>query len=219
MCRDRRAPTWIRWDAPGTGSYVLIAASAGHQPQASTIVVTGEPLAYDVLLTGTRCLAGVVRSADGGTPVADAVVIMTDVRGEVRATERTDVLGEFTVTRLVPGPVTFAASSPKHRPLAQVVEIGGAGTTRVELELRPGARVRGTVCGGGAPLSDALVTLVDAAGNVVATTRTGVDGGVRLLRPGLRRVHGHRDRLPAPGGTADGPGRGGTADGPGRGRG
>ncbi|MFJ7291691.1 MFS transporter [Streptomyces collinus] len=163
-------------DAPGAGSYVLIAASEGHQPQASTIVVTGEPLAYDVLLSGTSGLAGVVRSADGGTPVADAVVIMTDVRGEVLATERTDVLGEFTVTGLVPGPVTLAAGSPKHRPLAQVVEIGRAGTTRVELELRPGAQVRGTVCGGGAPLSDALVTLVDAAGNVVATTRTGIDG-------------------------------------------
>ncbi|MFJ5729869.1 carboxypeptidase-like regulatory domain-containing protein [Streptomyces paradoxus] len=30
--------------------------------------------------------------------------------------------------------------------------------------------------GGGAPLSGARVTLVDAAGNVVATTRTGLDG-------------------------------------------
>ncbi|MFI8894846.1 MFS transporter [Streptomyces paradoxus] len=163
-------------DAPGAGSYVLIAASEGYQPQASTIVVDGEPVAYDVLLSGTSGLAGVVRSADGGTPVAEAVVIMTDVRGEVLATARTDVLGEFTVTDLVPGPVTLAVSSPKHRPLAQVVEIGGAGTTRVELELRPGAQVRGTVRGGGAPLSDALVTLVDAAGNVVATTRTGLDG-------------------------------------------
>uniref|UniRef100_UPI003570E775 MSCRAMM family protein n=1 Tax=Streptomyces lomondensis TaxID=68229 RepID=UPI003570E775 len=101
---------------------------------------------------------------------------MTDVRGDVLATGRTDVLGEFTVTDLVPGPVTLAVSSPKHRPLAQVVEVGGAGTARVELELRPGAQVRGTVRGGGAPLGDARVTLVDAAGNVVATTLTGVDG-------------------------------------------
>ncbi|MET9577085.1 MFS transporter [Streptomyces massasporeus] len=163
-------------DAPGAGSYVLIASSEGYQPQASTIVVAGEPVAYDVLLSGTSGLAGVVRSADGGTPVAEAVVIVTDVRGEVLATGRTDVLGEFTVTDLVPGPVTLAVNSPKHRPLAQVVEIGAAGTTRVELELRPGAQVRGTVRGGGAPLSDARVTLVDAAGNVVATTRTGLDG-------------------------------------------
>ncbi|MFI6807563.1 MFS transporter [Streptomyces luteogriseus] len=163
-------------DAPGAGSYVLIASSEGYQPQASTIVVAGEPVAYDVLLSGASGLAGVVRSADGGTPVAEAVVIVTDVRGEVLATGRTDVLGEFTVTDLVPGAVTLAVNSPKHRPLAQVVEIGGAGTTRVELELRPGAQVRGTVRGGGTPLSDARVTLVDAAGNVVATTRTGLDG-------------------------------------------
>ncbi|MFJ2930133.1 MFS transporter [Streptomyces massasporeus] len=163
-------------DAPGAGSYVLIASSEGYQPQASTIVVAGEPVAYDVLLSGTSGLAGVVRSADGGTPVAEAVVIVTDVRGEVLATGRTDVLGEFTVSDLVPGPVTLAVNSPKHRPLAQVVEVGAAGTTRVELELRPGAQVRGTVRGGGVPLSDARVTLVDAAGNVVATTRTGRDG-------------------------------------------
>ncbi|MEU6468695.1 MFS transporter [Streptomyces massasporeus] len=163
-------------DAPGAGTYVLIASSEGYQPQASTIVVAGEPVAYDVLLSGTSGLAGVVRSAGGGTPVAEAVVIVTDVRGEVLTTGRTDVLGEFTVTDLVPGPVTLAVNSPKHRPLAQVVEIGAAGTTRVELELRTGAQVRGTVRGGGAPLSDARVTLVDAAGNVVATTRTGLDG-------------------------------------------
>ncbi|MFJ4283714.1 MFS transporter [Streptomyces massasporeus] len=162
--------------APGAGSYVLIASSEGYQPQASTVVVTGDPVAYDVLLSGTSGIAGVVRSADGGTPVAEAVVIVTDVRGEMLATGRTDVLGEFTVTDLVPGPVTLAVNSPKHRPLAQVVEIGAAGTTRVELELRPGAQVRGTVRGGGAPLSDARVTLVDVAGNVVATTRTGLDG-------------------------------------------
>ena len=60
--------------------------------------------------------------------------------------------------------------------MALPVEIGGAGTTRIEVELRPGAHVRGTVRGAGAPLSDARVTLVDAAGNVVATTRTGHDG-------------------------------------------
>ncbi|MFE0470918.1 MFS transporter [Streptomyces sp. NPDC058947] len=163
-------------DAPGAGSYVLIASSEGYQPQASTVVVDREPVAYDVLLSGTSGLAGVVRSADSGTAVAGAVVIVTDVRGDVLTTERTDVLGEFTVTNLVPGPVTLAVNSAKHRPLAQVVEIGAAGTTRVELELWPGAQVRGTVRGAGVPLSDARVTLVDSAGNVVATTRTGPDG-------------------------------------------
>ncbi|MFK4100852.1 MFS transporter [Streptomyces sp. NPDC019531] len=163
--------------APAAGSYVLIASADGFQPQASTIVVPdGTPVAYDILLSGTSGLAGVVVSADSGAPVAEAVVIVTDVRGEVLATGRSDVLGEFTVADLVPGTVTLAVSSPKHRPLALPVEIGGAGTTRIQVELRPGAQVRGTVRGSGAPLADALVTLVDAAGNVIATTTTGHDG-------------------------------------------
>ncbi|KOU58527.1 transporter [Streptomyces sp. MMG1533] len=164
-------------DAPGAGSYVLIASADGYQPQASTIVVAGDaPVPYDILLSGTSGLAGVVLSADSGAPVAEAVVIVTDVRGDVLATGRTDALGEFTITDLVPGTVTLAVNSPKHRPLALPVEIGGTGITRIEVELRPGAQVRGTVRGAGAPLSDALVTLVDAAGNVVATATTGHDG-------------------------------------------
>jgi hypothetical protein len=55
-----------------------------------------------------------VRSADSGAPVAEAVVIVTDVREEVLATGQTDVLGEFVVTDLVPGTLTLAVNSPKH---------------------------------------------------------------------------------------------------------
>jgi MFS family permease len=163
-------------EAPGEGTYVLIAAADGHQPQATTVVVKETPVTYDVLLSGTSGLAGTVRSADDGAPVAGAVVVVTDVRGDVLATAQTDGTGEFAVAALVPGPVTVAVSSPKHRPLALAVEIGSTGVTRVDVELRPGAQVRGTVRGAGAPLGDARVTLVDAAGNVVATTTTGSDG-------------------------------------------
>ena len=163
-------------EAPAEGTYVLIVSADGHQPQATTVVVGATPVTYDVLLSGSSGLAGVVRAADGGAPVAGALVIVADVRGDVLATAQTDGVGEFAVTDLVPGPVTLAVSSPKHRPLALPVEIGGSGVTRVAVELRPGAQVRGTVRGAGAPLGDARVTLVDAAGNVVATTATGSDG-------------------------------------------
>ncbi|MFI7299619.1 MFS transporter [Streptomyces sp. NPDC050121] len=163
-------------EAPGEGTYVLITSADGHQPQATTVVVGATPVTYDVLLSGSSGLAGAVRSADSGAPVAGALVILTDVRGDVLATTRTDGIGEFSVVDLVPGPVTLAVSSPKHRPLALPVEIGVTGVTRVDVELRPGAQVRGTVRGAGAPLGDARVTLVDAAGNVVATTTTGSDG-------------------------------------------
>ncbi|MFI1706593.1 MFS transporter [Streptomyces griseoruber] len=162
--------------APGEGTYVLITAADGHQPQAATVLAGAAPVTYDVLLVGSSGLAGAVRSAESGAPVAGAVVIVTDVRGDVLASVRTDGMGEFAVTDLVPGAVTVAVSSPKHRPLALPVEIGATGLTRVDVELRFGAQVRGTVRGAGAPLGDARVTLVDAAGNVVASTTTGSDG-------------------------------------------
>ncbi|MCX4759823.1 MFS transporter [Streptomyces sp. NBC_01275] len=163
-------------EAPGEGTYVLIAAADGHQPQATTVVVGAAPVTYDVLLCGSSGLAGAVRSTESGAPVAGAVVVVTDVRGDVLATVQTDGTGGFVLADLVPGPVTLAVSSPKHRPLALPVEIGATGVTRVDVELRPGAQVRGTVRGAGAALADARVTLVDAAGNVVATATTGNDG-------------------------------------------
>ncbi|MFF1639201.1 MFS transporter [Streptomyces sp. NPDC058246] len=163
-------------DAPGVGSYVLIASADGFQPQASTVVVNDGPVAYDILLSGTSGLSGVVRAADGGTPVKDAMVIVTDVRGDVLATGTTGEQGEFTFAELVPGPVTIAVNAPGHRPQALPVEVGGAGVTRVEVELSSGAQVQGVVRAPGGPLGDARVTLVDAAGNVVGTARTGSDG-------------------------------------------
>ncbi|MBO7940249.1 MFS transporter [Streptomyces sp. S9] len=161
--------------APGEGTYVLIASADGCRPQATTVVVGAEPVTYDVLLSGTTGLAGVVRSSNGG-PVDGAVVVVTDARGDVQVTVRTDGAGEFSVAELVPGPVTLVVNSPKHRPLALPVEIGTTGITRVDLELRPGVQVRGTVRGAGVPLGGARVTLTDAVGNVVATATTGPDG-------------------------------------------
>ncbi|MFD3550444.1 collagen binding domain-containing protein, partial [Streptomyces sp. NPDC058655] len=163
-------------DAPGTGSYVLIASADGFQPQASTVVVNGEPVAYDILLSGTSGLGGTVRAAETGTPVEGAMVIVTDVRGDVLAAGTTDEQGGFAFAELVPGSVTVAVNALGRRPAALPVEVGGAGVTRVEVELSTGARVQGTVRAPGGPLEDARVTLLDAAGNVVGTARTGADG-------------------------------------------
>ncbi|WNI23529.1 MFS transporter [Streptomyces sp. ITFR-16] len=165
-------------NAPGAGSYVLIASADGFQPQASTVVVGDEPLAFDILLSGTSGLAGTVRAADAGTPVEGAMVIVTDVRGDVLATGKSGVTGEFTFGELVPGAVTVAVNAAGFRPLALPVEIGGQGVTRVDAALQSGALVQGVVRAGVArrPLPDARVTLVDAAGNVVATSTTGEDG-------------------------------------------
>ncbi|WP_406382732.1 MFS transporter [Streptomyces sp. NBC_01618] len=165
-------------DAPGSGSYVLIASADGFQPQASTVVVGDEPLTYDILLSGTSGLAGIVRTAETAAPVGGAMVIVTDVRGDVLATGKSGEAGEFTFGELVPGSVTVAVNAAGFRPLALPVEIGGQGVTRIEAALQSGALVQGVVRAGAGrrPLPDARVTLVDAAGNVVATSTTGEDG-------------------------------------------
>ncbi|MEU2066850.1 MFS transporter [Streptomyces anulatus] len=165
-------------DAPGSGSYVLIASADGFQPQASTVVVGEEPLAFDILLSGTSGLAGTVKAAESGAPVDGAMVVVTDVRGDVLATGASGPAGEFAFGELIPGSVTVAVNAAGFRPLALPVEIGGQGVTRVEAALRSGALVRGVVRAGSArsPLTDARVTLIDAAGNVVATATTGEDG-------------------------------------------
>ncbi|MGW7352273.1 MFS transporter [Streptomyces sp. NPDC054784] len=165
-------------DAPAVGSYVLIAAADGFQPQATTVLVGEGGLAHDVLLTGTSGLSGVVRGTADGKPVADAMVVVTDVRGEVVATGKTAERGDFAFQELVTGAYTVAVNADGHRPAARPVEVGGQGVTRVEVALRPAARVRGTVRGGGdrRPLPDARVTLVDADGNVVTSATTDDDG-------------------------------------------
>ncbi|HLL34898.1 MAG TPA: MFS transporter [Streptomyces sp.] len=163
-------------DAPGAGSYVLIASADGFQPQASTIVVNDEPVSYDVLLSGTSGLNGVVRAAESALPVKDAMVVVTDVRGDLLASAATGEQGEFGFAELVPGPVTVAVNAAGFRPRALPVEVGGTGVTRVEIDLDAGARVQGVVRAPHGPLADARVTLVDAAGNVAGTATTGRDG-------------------------------------------
>ncbi|KDN78276.1 transporter [Streptomyces olindensis] len=163
-------------DAPGSGSYVLIASADGFQPQASTVVVNGEPVSYDILLSGTSGLTGLVRAAESGQPVKDAMVIVTDVRGDLLATQATGEQGEFSFAELVPGAVTVAVNAAAYRPRALPVEVGGAGVTRVEIDLDSGARVQGVVRAPHGPLADARVTLLDQAGNVVGSATTGTDG-------------------------------------------
>ncbi|MGW4437971.1 MFS transporter [Streptomyces sp. NPDC004596] len=163
-------------DAPGAGSYVLIASADGFQPQASTIVVGEEPLSYDILLSGTSGLTGVVRSAGSALPVKDAMVIVTDVRGDLLATAATGEQGDFAFTDLVPGAVTVAVNASGFRPRALPVEVATTGVTRIEVDLDAGARLQGVVRAPHGALADARVTLVDQAGNVVGTATTGTDG-------------------------------------------
>ncbi len=145
---------------PGPGSYVMIAA--------------------DIVLGGAGRLAGRVLTPDG-TPV-DATVTLTDVHGDVVATTRSGREGGYVITELVAGEYTLAASAAAFRPAAVPVTVKAARETRQDIELAGGALLRGTVrAGGGRPVEDARVTLLDAAGNVMDSLTTGPDGTFRFV--------------------------------------
>ncbi|MEU6254684.1 DHA2 family efflux MFS transporter permease subunit [Streptomyces sp. NPDC047043] len=180
---------------PGSGAYILIAAAGGHQPQAVSVTVGERPVELDVVLGGAGRLCGSVRTADG-TPVRDATVTLTDVHGEVVATTRSGREGGYVITELVAGEYTLAAAgAPAYRPAALPVTVQGARETRQDIELAGGAVLRGTVRvsgersemgvpppeGWGRPVEDARVTLLDAAGNVVDSLTTGLDGTFRFV--------------------------------------
>ncbi|MEU6096317.1 MFS transporter [Streptomyces sp. NPDC047079] len=166
---------------PGSGSYVLIAAAGGHQPQAVSVTVGERPVELDVVLGGAGRLAGSVLTADG-TPVRDAAVTLTNVHGEVVASTRSGREGGYVITELVAGEYTLAASAPAFRPAALQVTVQASRETRQDVELAGGAVLRGTVrASGGRPVEDARVTLLDAAGNVVDTLTTGADGTFRFV--------------------------------------
>ncbi|WP_079063382.1 MFS transporter [Peterkaempfera griseoplana] len=161
---------------PGSGTFVLIASAGDHEPHAATLVVGDLPVDFDLVLAGAGGLAGTVRGTDG-TPVGDAMVVVADVRGEVVASGRTDATGGFAFGEVTAGAYTLAVSAAAHRPAAVPVEVAGSGQTVQDVVLQPGARVAGTVrVRGGGPVADARVTLLDAAGNVVAVQTTLDDG-------------------------------------------
>lgn len=166
---------------PGSGSYVLIAAAGGHQPQAVSVTVGERPVELDVVLGGAGRLAGSVLTADG-SPVRDATVTLTNVHGEVVATTRSGREGGYVITDLVAGEYTLAASAPAFRPAALPVTVQASRETRQDVELAGGAVLKGTVrASGGRPVQDARVTLLDAAGNVVDTLTTPADGTFRFV--------------------------------------
>ncbi|MFI9251898.1 MFS transporter [Streptomyces sp. NPDC053069] len=162
---------------PRPGTYVLIGAAGARQPQAVTVLVGNEPVGCDLALSGSAALTGSVRDAVDGHPLPGALLVATDVRGEVVSSGTSAADGTFLLADLVPGSHTLTVNAPGHRPTALPVEATPGTTGAYEVRLEPGARLHGVVSTAtGRALADAKVTLLDAAGNVVATAVTGPDG-------------------------------------------
>lgn len=164
------------------GTFLLIVAAAHLAPSASLVAVGDSAVVRDVTLTGRSAITGrVLRHdprADAPVGVADALVTLTDVTGEVVGSTRSGADGGYSFERLIAGSYVLTAQSSDHRPLARGVEVAESGALACDLALTGGGRLTGGVVAAsdGRAVREATVTLVDDAGQVVATTVTGPDG-------------------------------------------
>jgi uncharacterized protein YfaS (alpha-2-macroglobulin family) len=161
--------------APGPGGYVLIASAPARRPEASTVNVATEPVRLDLVLAGASGLAGVVRAAQTGMPIMDAVVTLTDIRGDVFDSRITDAGGEYAFLSLAPGTYTLAVNARSYRPTALAVNVSDSVATTQDVELADGAVITGTVRLPD-PCPEVTVTLLDESGHVVRTGKVDEHG-------------------------------------------
>jgi EmrB/QacA subfamily drug resistance transporter len=161
----------------GPGAYVLIVSAHGHQPQASSVVISNGPATVDVTLTGSGELTGTVRAAATGSPLAGVTVTLTDSRGEVNGAFITTTDGTYAFVGVGAGAYTLVASGPGHRPVAVTLTVPDSGVLRHDVELAGSVLLSGTArTEGDRVVPDARITVLDATGNVAAVARTDGEG-------------------------------------------
>ena len=163
--------------APANASYLLISSAGRFQPSAVMVTVNGEPERRDIQMTGAGGLGGVVRTSNGH-PVGGATLVLTDERGEVVASSVTGGDGWYHFDDVSGGLHTLTVSAAGHHPVATpLTTVEGEQDTH-DVELAPTARLHGVVRAGrdDRPVEAAQVTLLDPAGEVVATTLTDEEG-------------------------------------------
>ena len=159
------------------GTVVLIVAASDTRPAARMVAVSGHAVRHDVRLAGTGSLHGRVTAGD--RPVADVVLTLLDVRGDVVATTRTAADGTYRFSDLLGGSLVLSVLSEAYRPIAQTVDLPTGADLETDVHLSSGGRLVGTVvsAGDGHGVREATVTLVDRDGIVVDTATTDADGG------------------------------------------
>ncbi|MFI1235106.1 collagen binding domain-containing protein [Nocardia salmonicida] len=161
--------------APESGAHVLIVSAMGHQPAAVNVSVGQRIQRMDLTLVGSGELSGVVRTAGRG--LSGATVTVTDMRGEVVGAAVTGVDGTYLCHGVVSGVYTLVAAAEHMRPSAITLTVPDSGVLRHDIELTAMAVLAGSAqADGGRAVSDVLVTVLDAAGEVTASVRTDENG-------------------------------------------
>jgi EmrB/QacA subfamily drug resistance transporter len=163
--------------APGPGTYVLIVSAPGHQPQASSVSVGDRPAKQDLTLTGSGQVTGLVRLAGQDSPLDGVTVTLTDERGEVVGATTTQADGRYTFHGVSAAAYTLVASGSGLRPAATMLTVPDSGMLEHDVELTGAVRLAGVArADGDRVVPDARITVLDAAGGVVAVARTDGSG-------------------------------------------
>lgn len=152
---------------------IAIPRAAAHRaavpaPAAAELVVQGRVLAVD------------------HRPLTPAVVTVLQVTGEPVDWSRVDTEGNYSVALPGAGKYLMVANAAGWAPMAEVFEFDGR-TLRQNFLLQDRLELGGTATLGGEPVAGAVVTLLQASGEHVDTTRTDDDGAYRLPLPAAGR--------------------------------
>jgi EmrB/QacA subfamily drug resistance transporter len=166
---------------PTGGMYLVVVATGTYQPHARLVAVADRPSRHDVSLTGASSVFGVVQAPDpagGLRSVGGANVTLIDAQGDVTAAAIAEPDGHYRLAGVPDGIYTLTAVGPGRQPVAVSVRLDIGAAIKRDIELPQRSRLLGTVTtastGHGVP--EAMATLVDSTGTVVASTVTGPDG-------------------------------------------
>lgn len=152
---------------------IAIPRAAAHRPAVPA------PAAAELVVQG-RVLAADHR------PLTPAVVTVLQVTGEPVDWSRVDTEGNYSVALPGAGKYLMVANAAGWAPMAEVFEFDGR-TLRQNFLLQDRLDLGGTATLGGEPVARAVVTLLQASGEHVATTSTDDDGAYRLPLPAAGR--------------------------------
>jgi uncharacterized protein YfaS (alpha-2-macroglobulin family) len=111
------------------GEYILTATAESALPVARAVTVDGVGShRFDVVLRSNATVAGTVRAARSGLPVAEASVTLVDGYGNVAGSALTGEDGRYEFAGLPPGTYTLTASG--FAPVASRIDLVGERTDR-----------------------------------------------------------------------------------------
>jgi Carboxypeptidase regulatory-like domain/Major Facilitator Superfamily len=178
------AATWAAGILLGTALLVALfinadprqKAAAGAQPAPAEAAAAGSPPPAPAPPGHAGTVTGTVSEQSDCMRVDDALLVLTNIAGDVVGSCRSDGNGTYVFDGLPAGEYVLTASHGWYQPSAARVTVDGKQLTVVNLELAPSGRLLGVVRSvAGSPVAAAQVSLADRSG-VTITMTTHPDG-------------------------------------------